>query len=77
MTILLFERAYMLAYDDEMTEKQRRRCHSWDDYMREWCRRPDFLAMLPQLMEGEDPDFVAYITRIARQGSGKAAFTQS
>jgi hypothetical protein len=48
-----------------MTEKQRRRWHSWDDYMREWCRRPDFCAMLPQLLEGEDPDFVAYIQKIA------------
>ena len=35
--------------------------------MREWCRRPDFRAMLPQLLEGEDPDFVACIGRIARE----------
>ena len=65
MLVSLFERAYLLAYDDEMTEKQRRRWHSWDDYMREWCRRPDFRAMLPTLLEGEDSDFVAYIQRIA------------
>ena len=67
MLVSLFERAYLLAFDDEMTEKQRRRWHSWDDYMREWCRRPDFCAMLPQLLEGEDPDFVSYIQRIADQ----------
>ena len=54
MLVSLFERAYLLAYDDDMTEKQRRRWHSWDDYMREWCRRPDFRSMLPQLLEGED-----------------------
>jgi hypothetical protein len=65
--VSLFERAYLLAYDDEMTEKQRRRWHSWDDYMREWCRRPDFLAMLPQLLEGEDADFVACIQKIASE----------
>lgn len=63
--VSLFERAYLLAYDDGMSEKERRRWHSWEDYMREWCRRPDFCAMLPQLLEGEDQDFVAYIRRIA------------
>ena len=67
MLVSLFERAYLLAYDDDMDEKQRRRWHSWDDYMREWCRRPDFCSMLPQLLEGEDPDFVACIQRIAEE----------
>jgi hypothetical protein len=67
MLISLFERAYLLAFDATMTEKERRRWHSWDDYMREWCRRPDFCAMLPQLLEGEDQDFVAYIRGIAEQ----------
>jgi hypothetical protein len=67
MLVSLFERAYLLAYDDPMTEKQQRRWNSWDDYMREWCRRPDFCTMLPQLLQGEDPDFVACITRIAKE----------
>src|SRR6185295_8305785 len=67
MLVSLFERAYLLAFDDDMTEKHKRRWHSWEDYMREWCRRPDFCAMLPQLLEGEDEDFVAYIRRIAEQ----------
>lgn len=65
MLVSLFERAYLLAYDDDMTEKQKRRWHSWDDYMREWCRRQDFCTMLPQLLEGEDPDFVKRIQQIA------------
>ncbi len=72
MLVSLFERAYLLAFDDDMTEKQRRRWHSWDDYMREWCRRPDFCAMLPQLLEGEDPDFVECIQRIAKEERGCA-----
>jgi hypothetical protein len=67
MLVSLFERAYLLAYGHDMTEKQRRRWHSWDDYMREWCRRPDFCAMLPSLLQGEDPDFVACINQIAEQ----------
>jgi hypothetical protein len=63
--VSLFERAYLLAYDDRMNEKQRRRWNSWVDYMRDWCRRPDFCAMLPQLLEGEDPDFALFIQRIS------------
>jgi hypothetical protein len=65
--VSLFERAYLLAYDERMNEKQRRRWNSWVDYMRDWCRRPDFCAMLPQLLEGEDPDFVVLIKTIADQ----------
>ena len=65
MLVSLFERAYLLVYDSEMTDKEKRRWHSWEDYMREWCRRPDFCAMLPQLLEGEDEDFAAYIRRIS------------
>jgi hypothetical protein len=33
--------------------------------MREWCRRADFGAMLPQLLEGKDRDFAAYINTVA------------
>ena len=73
MLVSLFERAYLLGFDDEMSEKQRRRWHSWDDYMREWCRRPDFRAMLPQLLEGEDPDFAACIGQIAADEAANPA----
>lgn len=67
MLISLFERAYLLAYEEGMSEKQRRRWHSWDDYMREWCGRDDFRARLPDLLRGEDPDFSAYILRLAQE----------
>jgi hypothetical protein len=30
-----------------------------------WCRNDDFRAALPDLLEGEDPDFQAHIRRIA------------
>lgn len=62
--ISLFERAYLLAYEDNMTGKQLRRWASWDDYMREWCHREDFQQMLPRLLQGEDPDFCAYIQKL-------------
>ena len=71
MLISLFERAYLLLYEDDMTPKQARRWHSWEDYMLEWCRRPDFRASLPRLLHGEDPSFVRYVERVAvSAGSG-------
>jgi hypothetical protein len=33
--------------------------------MREWCRREDFRALLPVLLEGEDVAFCAYIQALA------------
>ena len=69
MLISLFERAYLLAYEDDMNEQQRRRWHSWEDYMREWCQREDFLRLLPELVCGEDPDFAAYILHLAQDPS--------
>lgn len=65
MLVSLFERAYLLLYEEDMSPKQRRRWRSWEDYMREWCRRGDFRASLPALLEGEDDDFVAYIRALA------------
>ncbi len=64
--ISLFERAYLLSYSDEMTTSQKRRWHSWDDFMREWCRRDEFYAALPRLLHGEDEDFANYILKIAK-----------
>ncbi len=56
-------------YDIKMTSKERRRWLSWEDYMPEWCRRADFRRLLPQLLKGEDPEFVTYIQSLpAREG---------
>ncbi|KRB94295.1 hypothetical protein [Noviherbaspirillum sp. Root189] len=65
MLIALFERAYIVSYEDDLKGVALRRWNSWDDYMREWSRREDFYYLLPQLLRGEDPDFAAYIRRIA------------
>lgn len=65
MLISLFERAYLLLYEPNMTSKKNRRWSSWEDYMREWCRREDFRTSLPLLLEGEDPEFVEYIRMLA------------
>ena len=47
MLISLFERAYLVAYKEDMTATEARRWNSWDDFMREWCRRDDFHNALP------------------------------
>jgi hypothetical protein len=65
MLISLFERAYLLLYEPNMAAKHQRRWLSWEDYMREWCRREDFRALLPVLLEGEDPEFCSYIQALA------------
>lgn len=65
MLISLFERAYLLLYEDNMSDKQRRRWSSWEDYMVEWIDRADFRALLPTLLRGEDPDFCAHIKQLA------------
>lgn len=65
--IALFERAYILVYEPDMDPQEVRLWASWEDYMREWCRRPDFRELLPNLLRGEDPDFTAYIQRLANE----------
>lgn len=75
MLISLFERAYLLAYEPDMSEKQDRRWHSWEDYMREWCQREDFRTQLPELLRGEDPDFAQYIMRLAQEETCPASTT--
>ena len=67
--ISLFERAYLLVYEPNMKEKQLRRWKTWEDFMRDWCRRDDFRAALPQLLRGEDPEFADYIRRLAQEES--------
>lgn len=72
--VSIFERAYMLVYDEGMSRQTRRLWQSWDDYMREWCRRPDFREALETLLEGEDVDFQEHIRRMARaEAAGKDA----
>jgi hypothetical protein len=63
--VALFERAYLLVYEEKMGRQTRRLWQSWDDYMREWCRREDFRTIMSHHLEGEDPEFREYITRIA------------
>ena len=65
MLISLFERAYLLLYEDNLSGKEARRWRSWEDFMQEWCERDDFREAIPNLLSGEDPEFAAYISRLA------------
>jgi hypothetical protein len=72
MLVSLFERAYLVGWKPAMSPTEQRRWNSWDDYMREWCRREDFANALPFLLRGEDPEFQRYIQRVAHEESGQA-----
>lgn len=69
--ISLFERAYLVIYEADMPERRKRRWASWEDFMREWCRRADFRDALPQLLPGEDPEFAVYIRRLAQEETAR------
>jgi hypothetical protein len=72
MLIALFERAYLVAYAPRMSPEMARRWNSWEDFMREWCRRENFRSRLPHMLGGEDPQFSAYIRDLAEQESRSA-----
>jgi len=65
--ISLFERAYLLVFEDKMDKKARRLWQSWEDYMLEWVRRVEFREALPNLLEGEDEEFTQYIRQLAER----------
>ena len=71
--VSLFERAYILVYEPKMDKQAHRLWSSWEDYMREWCRREDFRQLLPRLLEGEDEDFQRHILKMAAQVSSTPA----
>lgn len=71
LLVALFERAYLLVYEPHMTRQTARMWQTWDDYMREWCRREDFRTMMVPHLDGEDPEFKAYILRLAEEEKAK------
>jgi hypothetical protein len=73
MLISLFERAYLLLFEEHMSAKQLRRWLSWEDYMLEWLDRADFRELLAVLVRGEDPEFVEYMNDLLRRSSAASA----
>ena len=76
MLISLFERAYLLLYDENLGAKEARRWRSWEDFMQEWCGRDDFREAIPELLSGEDPEFADYISRLAANQQAASADSQ-
>lgn len=64
--VSIFEKAYILVYEEKMNAQTRRLWQTWEDYIREWCRRRDFAAALPRMLEGEDQEFRSYIFNILK-----------
>jgi hypothetical protein len=60
-----------------MDKQSRRLWTSWEDYMREWLRRPDFRESLNELLEGEDEEFMHYIKALAEEEKAKIDFLWS
>ncbi len=71
--VSLFERAYLLVYEERMAKQEQRRWQSWEDYMREWVCRNDFREALPSLLQGEDEEFKRYIVALAQAEPAPAA----
>lgn len=68
MLVSLFEKAYIILYDENMNKDARRRWMSWEDDMREWSKREDFVALLPKLLLGEDDAFSRHFMGIVNSG---------
>jgi len=68
MLMALFERAYILLYEDSPTGQGGRRWGSWADFFSYWLKRPDFARYVEANLQGEDPAFVAFVrSELARR----------
>lgn len=61
MLLALFERAFILLYEDAPTGQSGRRWQSWADFFSYWLKRPDFARYVETNLQGEDPAFVAFV----------------
>ena len=65
--VSLFERAYILVYEEDMNKQTQRLWASWEDYIKFWCSKEDFIKALPELLQGEDPDFGKYMKKMSAE----------
>lgn len=63
MLCSLFERAFILLHGENDPD-YKRLWNSWFDYITYWCKRKNFRDALPELMDGEDPEFIAFMERV-------------
>ncbi|MCD8497737.1 MAG: hypothetical protein LRZ85_06425 [Alphaproteobacteria bacterium] len=63
MLASLFERAFIMLYGEDDPD-YKRMWNSWLDYINHWCKKKNFREALPELMEGEDPEFIAFMETV-------------
>lgn len=63
MLMALFERAFILLYEDAPTGQGGRRWQSWADFFSYWLKRPDFARYVENNLQGEDPAFVDFVRK--------------
>lgn len=61
MLMALFERAFILLYEDAPSGQGGRRWGSWADFFSYWLKRPDFARYVENNLQGEDEAFVAFV----------------
>ena len=57
----IFERAYLMMYDDHESSARGRQWNGWESYLRSWKTHPDFKDLWGTLGSGFDSDFVKYV----------------
>ncbi len=70
--ISLFERAYILVYEDDMDKEETRLWASRHDYMREWCARRDVPRSPARPLTRRRPGFATYIRKISEEEESAA-----
>lgn len=63
LLVSFFERAFILVYEENMNKLEMRMWQTWEDYISFWLKKEDFRKSLPELLSGEDPDFVSYMNK--------------
>ena len=63
LLVSFFERAFILIYEINMNKLETRMWQTWEDYIDFWLKKEDFRKVVPELLSGEDPDFVDYMNK--------------
>ncbi|MCK6418350.1 MAG: hypothetical protein L6Q57_05345 [Alphaproteobacteria bacterium] len=64
--IALFEESYNVIYPED-SQGYAKMWNTWEDFIKEWLLKRNFVISLPLLLDGEDPDFVRYMKTAAAE----------
>ena len=71
LLITLFERAFVLVREGDGRARERY-WPPWEAFVRRWCRREDFRAALPELLDGTDAEFQTFMRSMAQKSASAA-----